>query len=57
MYWENVVEMLGVDVDSLGVVVGNYKVYLVIGVVEWDEVYGIFYCSMLYFGFDGSLLY
>lgn len=57
VYWENAVEMPGADVDRLGEIADKHNVYLVIGVVERDETHGTLYCSILYFGPDGSLLH
>src|SRR5258706_6509425 len=53
-YWESSVDVPGPAVDQLGRAARRNKIYLVIGVVERDR--GTLYCSVLFFGPDGSRL-
>jgi nitrilase len=57
-YWSNSVEVPGPDTDALGEAARNANVYLAIGVIErdTDTSGGTLYCTLLYFGPDGSLL-
>jgi nitrilase len=53
-YWEESVEVPGPATAALGAAVRRAGVYLAIGVVEREG--GTLYCTLLYFGPDGSLL-
>lgn len=53
-YWESSVDVPGPAVDDLGRMARTSSIYLVIGVVERDG--GTLYCSVLFFGPDGSYL-
>jgi nitrilase len=53
-YWENSVDVPGPDVDALGEAARQSNIYLAVGITERDR--GTLYCSLLYFGPDGSLL-
>lgn len=53
-YWESSVEVPGPAVESLGKVAQDNRIFLVIGVVERDG--GTLYCTVLFFGPDGSCL-
>jgi nitrilase len=53
-YWENAVDVPGPATEALGEAARQAKTMLVIGVVERDG--GTLYCTVLYFGRDGSLL-
>jgi nitrilase len=55
-YWENSVDVPGPAVKRLGNAAKKYKVYLGIGVIERERKGGTLYCTLLYFGPDGSLL-
>mgnify|MGYP001120033773 CR=1 FL=1 len=57
-YWENSVTVPGETVDALAAAARKAGVYLVIGVIERDMEYsgGTLYCTVLFFGPDGSLL-
>jgi nitrilase len=57
-YWANSVDVPGPDTDSLGQAAREAGVYLAIGVIERDTEFsrGTLYCTLLYFGPDGSLL-
>lgn len=55
-YWQSAVAVPGPAVDTLGAVAAKANAFLVIGVNEKDTVSGSMYCSMLYFGPDGSYL-
>jgi nitrilase len=57
-YWENAVAMPSETTDMLGETARKAGVYLVIGVIERDNEYsgGTLYCTVLFFGPDGSLL-
>ena len=53
-YWASAVDVPGPACDALGAVARANRLHLVIGVVERDG--GTLYCSVLFFGPDGSLL-
>jgi nitrilase len=57
-YWSNSVEVPGPATDALGEAARNAHAYLAIGVIErdTDTSGGTLYCTLLYFGPDGSLL-
>jgi nitrilase len=57
-YWANSVEVPGPDTEALGEAARNAHAYLAIGVIErdTDTSGGTLYCTLLYFGPDGSLL-
>lgn len=53
-YYENSIDVPGPDTDLLGELAERNKTYLSIGVME--RAGGTIYCTLLYFGPDGSLL-
>jgi nitrilase len=57
-YWENSIAVPSEETDRLGEAARKAGVYLDIGVIERDNEYskGTLYCTMLYFGPDGTLL-
>jgi len=57
-YWANAVEVPGPATEALGAAAGRAQAYLAVGVIERDAAYsrGTLYCTLLYFGPDGSLL-
>ncbi|WP_154990845.1 carbon-nitrogen hydrolase family protein [Priestia megaterium] len=57
-YWENSVPVPSENTDKLGEAARKAGVYLVIGVIERDNEFsgGTLYCSVLFFGPDGTLL-
>jgi nitrilase len=57
-YWENAVDVPGPAVEAIGEAVREANVYLAIGVIERDTQFsqGTLYCTLLYFGPDGTLL-
>ena len=57
-YWENAVDVPGPAVETIGESVREAGVYLAIGVIEKDTQFsqGTLYCTLLYFGPDGTLL-
>ncbi|SFH42459.1 nitrilase [Priestia megaterium] len=57
-YWENSVPVPSETTDKLGEAARKAGVYLVIGVIERDNEFsgGTVYCSVLFFGPDGTLL-
>ena len=57
-YWANSVEVPGPEVKALGEAARQAQAYLAIGVIERDSQFsrGTLYCTLLYFGPDGSLL-
>lgn len=55
-YWQSSVEVPGSATDRLGAMAKKAQAFLVVGVNEKDTVSGSMYCSMLYFGPDGSYL-
>ncbi len=58
IYWSNAVDVPGPVTDRLGKAAREVGAYLSIGVIERDTTYsrGTLYCTLLYFGPDGSLL-
>ncbi|OEK01336.1 nitrilase [Roseivirga sp. 4D4] len=55
-YWESSIAEGDVSCDRLGQIARKANSFLVIGVNEKDSVSGTLYCSMFYFGPDGSFL-
>lgn len=55
-YWNSAVEVPGPATQRLGAMAKAAKAFLAIGVNEKDTVSGSMYCSLLYFGPDGSYL-
>jgi len=57
-YWENSVPVPSETTNKLGEAARKAGVYLVIGVIERDNEFsgGTLYCSVLFFGPDGTLL-
>ncbi|HET8925800.1 MAG TPA: nitrilase-related carbon-nitrogen hydrolase [Candidatus Acidoferrum sp.] len=53
-YWDSSVEIPGPGVDSLAASARENHIYLVVGVIERDG--GTLYCTVLFFGPDGSFL-
>jgi len=53
-YWEGAIDVPGPVTELLGEAARQHEVYLVIGVIERDG--GTLYCTVLFFGSDGSLL-
>jgi nitrilase len=53
-YFEAAVEVPGPVVDRLSLLAVDLKIYLVVGVIERDG--GTLYCTVLFFGPDGSYL-
>ena len=57
-YWANAVEVPGPATEALGAAAREAGVYLAIGVIERDSQFsrGTLFCTLLYFGPDGTLL-
>ncbi len=55
-YWENALEVSSEHCSRLGKMAKKAKAYLAIGVIEREAIGGSLYCTLLYFGPDGSLL-
>jgi nitrilase len=57
-YWENSVPVPGETTEVLGDAARKAGVYLIMGVIERDNEFsgGTLYCSVLFFGPDGTLL-
>lgn len=57
-YWANAVEIPSPAIDRLAEAARLNGVYLSVGIIERDAAYshGTLYCTLLYFGPDGSLL-
>lgn len=53
-YWASAIDVPGPVTERLGEAARQHEVYLVIGVIERDG--GTLYCTVLFFGADGSLL-
>lgn len=57
-YWDSAIDVPGPEVSRLGEVASEHGVYLCVGVIERDSTFsrGTLFCTLLYFGPDGSLL-
>lgn len=57
-YWVGSISVPGPETDRLGAFAHQARAYLAIGVIERDDrgSQGTLYCTLLYFGPDGSLL-
>lgn len=57
-YWANAVDVPGPATARLGQAAREANAYLAVGVIERDTTFGggTLYCTLLYFGPDGSLL-
>lgn len=57
-YWASAIDVPGPEVDALGAMARESEVYLCVGVIERDSTFsgGTLFCTLLYFGPDGSLL-
>jgi len=57
-YWANAVDVPGQETAALGVAARQANAFLAVGVIERDSQYSgaTLYCTLLYFGPDGSLL-
>jgi nitrilase len=57
-YWNGAIDVPGPETLQLGETAREHGLYLVAGVIERDSTYsrGTLFCTLLYFGPDGSLL-
>lgn len=55
-YWENSIFVPSKETEVLGSIAKDNSVYLVIGVIEKEQLSGTLYCTVLYFSPDGTLL-
>ncbi|EIJ78278.1 Nitrilase/cyanide hydratase and apolipoprotein N-acyltransferase [Bacillus methanolicus PB1] len=55
-YWENSIFVPSKETEILGSIAKDNSVYLVIGVIEKEQLSGTLYCTVLYFSPDGNLL-
>ena len=55
-YWENSVEVPGIETRVLAKLAKEYKMYIVVGVTERDLVSKTLYCTLLYFSPEGTLM-
>lgn len=57
-YWSAAVDVPGPEVDRMGEAAREAGVYLCVGVIERDSTYsrGTLFCTLLYFGPEGTLL-
>lgn len=57
-YWSAAVDVPGPEVHQMGEAAREAGVYLCVGVIERDSTYsrGTLFCTLLYFGPDGTLL-
>jgi len=55
-YWQNSVEVPGKTTKALGECAKKHNIFLVMGVTERDKISQTMYCTLLYFGPDGTLL-
>ncbi len=56
-YWENAIEIPGVETSQLARWAKEIKSFLVVGVTEKDKISDTIYCSLLYFSDEGQLLH
>ena len=57
-YWDNSITIPGPETEALGEAVHQAGIYMAIGVIEKDSQFsgGTLYCTLLYFGPEGSIL-
>ncbi|MGW8265163.1 MAG: carbon-nitrogen hydrolase family protein [Longimicrobiales bacterium] len=57
-YWDSALEVPGPETDRLAEAAEETGVYLAVGVIERDSTYsrGTLFCTLLYFGPEGTLL-
>jgi len=57
-YWAAAMDVPGPDTERLAETAGDLGIYLAVGVIERDSTYsrGTLYCTLLYFGPEGTLL-
>jgi nitrilase len=57
-YWANSLDVPGPATEAVGRAARRAQAYVALGVIERDQAYsrGTLYCTLLYFGPDGSLL-
>lgn len=57
-YWENAVDVPGLETQILGKAARDADIYLAVGVIERDSQSsrGTLFCTLLYFGPDGQLM-
>jgi nitrilase len=57
-YWASAIDVPGPAVNALGAIAREHQLYLAVGVIERDSTYsrGTLFCTLLYFGPDGSFL-
>lgn len=55
-YWENSIVIPGSDIDRLSKIAKENELYLIVGVIERDELGSTLYCTILYFDPKGELL-
>ncbi len=57
-YWNTSLEVPGPETEALAKAAGEAGVHLAVGVIERDSAYsgGTLYCTLLYFGPEGTLL-
>ena len=57
-YWNGAVDVPGPETEQLGKAARENELYLAVGVIERDSTFsrGTLFCTLLYFGPDGSLL-
>lgn len=57
-YWETAMEVPGPETERLAQAAADAGVYLAVGIIERDSTYsgGTLFCTLLYFGPEGTLL-
>jgi len=57
-YWHNSVPMDGQEIEQLAKTADKHGVYLAVGIIERDSEFsgGTLFCTVVYFGPDGSIL-
>jgi nitrilase len=57
-YWSSAIDVPGAEVETMAEAARAAETYLTVGVIERDSTYsgGTLFCTLLYFGPDGTLL-
>jgi nitrilase len=55
-YWQHATDVPGPETETLAKCCKKYNTFMGIGVIERDRVGGTLYCTLLYFGPEGTLL-
>lgn len=55
-YWNSAVAIPGPEMEGVGQLAAQHKIYLAAGIIERDKTGNTLYCSLAYWGPDGRLL-